>query len=539
MVYRFRGRGVSRRTLLKAGASGLAMTSAVGIAPRYLSGSAYAADLASGMTGGPTGFPGAERYQYNEGMSEGRAIEGIKKLKSAGKAPAKLVFLIGDGAMGQINKPYPPTGPSVQQVWEKETGIKIEMAGVSPEENYPRVMQDITTKSGAYDIYTSFFNEIGDLVESNGIVDLDEYVAKYKPDWLDPQRGAPTKEIYNFAYTYNKKVYIVSLDGDFQVWVYRKDLFEDPQNKKQYEDRFKTPLRQPATWTEVDQISQFFHEKGLNGHTNLLSPFWGTSTWFNRYVSYGNPNYYPFDESGKPLINSELGVNAAAAHVKSREWSSKDILNWTYAEAYGSMGDGTGVMMCTFSNLPKFMDRKNPDGTPATKATGKFNSFIPPGTLHGSDLVRRSCLYLNTSATVSSQSKHPEAAYLFLQWLSSTRVFTWMSANPGGYYDPWQLANLSDPLVIETYHDYHVPVIRETIIRSAPTMNFPGTRAMYDALDKNLQAAMTGSKLVKEAMNDSAAEWTKIIKRKGEKKMLEQINAARAGFPKIVDKMPT
>lgn len=538
MLYGPRGRGISRRTILKAGASGLAITSAVGIAPRYLARPAHAADLAPGMTGGPTGFPGAERYQYNEGMSEGRAIEGIKKLKAAGKAPDKLVFLIGDGAMGQVNKPYPPTGPSVQQVWEKETGIKIEMVGVSPEENYPRVMQDITTKSGAYDIYTSFFNEIGDLVESNGIIDLDENVAKYKPDWLDPQRGAPTKEIYNFAYTYNKKVYIVSLDGDFQVWVYRKDLFEDPQNKKEYGDRFKTALRQPPTWTEVDQISQFFKEKGLNGHTNLLSPFWGTSTWFNRYVSYGDPNYYPFDENGKPLINSELGIKAAAAHVKSREWSSKDILNWTYAEAYGSMGDGTGTMMCTFSNLPKFMDRKNPDGTPATKATGKFGSFIPPGTLHGNDLIRRSCLYLNTSATVSSQSKHPEAAYLFLQWLSSTRVFTWMSANPGGYYDPWQLANLSDPLVIETYHDYHVPVIRETIIRSAPTMNFPGTRAMYDALDKNLQAAMTGSKGVKEAMNDAAAEWTKVIKRKGEKKMLEQINAARAGFPKIIDKMP-
>jgi multiple sugar transport system substrate-binding protein len=538
MPTEIRRRGMSRRALLKASASGLIVTSAVGIAPRYLTRPAHAADLAPGMTGGPWGFPGAERYQYNEGMSEGRAIEGIKKLKAAGKAPEKLVFLIGDGAMGQVNKPFPASAPSVQQVWERETGIKLELVGVSPEENYPRVMQDITTKSGAYDIYTSFFNEIGDLVESNGVVELDEYVAKYKPDWLDPQRGAPTKEIYNFAYTYNNKVYIVSLDGDFQVWVYRRDLFEDPENKKQYEDRFKTALRQPPTWTEVDQISEFFKGKGLNGHVNLMSPFWGTSTWFNRYVSYGDPNYYPFDENGKPLINSDLGIKAAEAHVKSRAWSSKDILNWTYAEAYGSMGDGTGVMMCTFSNLPKFMDRKNPDGTPATKATGKFNSFIPPGTLHGNDLIRRSCLYLNTSATISSQSKHPEAAYLFLQWLGSTRIFTWMSANPGGYYDPWQLANLSDPLVIETYHAYHVPVIRETIIRSAPTMNFPGTRAMYDALDKNLQAAMTGGKPVKDAMDDAAAEWTKIVRRKGEKKMLEQINASRAGFPKIVDKMP-
>src|SRR6516164_8249923 len=143
-------REISRRKVLRYGGAGLALTSAIGIAPRYLVRPAHAAELAPGMTGGPTGFPGCERYQYNESMSEGRAIEGIKKLKSAGKAPDKLVFLIGDGAMGQVNKPYPPTGPSVQQVWEQETGIQIKMVGVSPEENYPRVMQDITTKSGAY-----------------------------------------------------------------------------------------------------------------------------------------------------------------------------------------------------------------------------------------------------------------------------------------------------------------------------------------------------------------------------------------------------
>lgn len=530
---------VSRRSLLRAGASGVAFASAVGIGPRFLTRPAHAADLAPGMTGGPTGFPGCERYQYNESMSEGRAIEGIKKLKAAGKAPSKLVFLIGDGALNQVAKPFPAGAPSVQELWEKETGIKLELIGVSPEENYTRVMQDITTKSGAYDVYTSFFNEIGDLVESNGVVDLDEYVAKYKPDWHDPQRGAPTDQIYNLAYTYNKKVYIVSLDGDFQCWVYRKDLFEDPQNQKEYEDKFKMALRQPATWTEVDQIAQFFKAKGFNGSCNLLSPFWGTSTWFSRYVSYANPDLFPFDMSGTPLINSELGVKAAEAHCKSKEWESKDILNWTYAEGYGSMGDGTGVMMSTYSNLPKFMDRKNPDGTPATEATGKFGSFIPPGTLHGNALIRRSCLYLNTSATVSSQSKSPEAAYLLLQWMSSTRLFTWMSANPGGYFDPWQLANLSDPLVTQTYHDYHVPVIKETIVRSAPTLNVPGTRAMYDALDKNLQAAMTGGKSVKEAMNDAASEWKKIVKKKGEKKMLDQINASRAAFPTIVDKMPS
>jgi hypothetical protein len=49
---------------------------------------------------------------------------------------------------------------------------------------------------------------------------------------------------------------------------------------------------------------------------------------------------------------------------------------------------------------------------------------------------------------------------------------------------------------------------------------------------------MTGGKSVKEAMNDAAGEWTKIIKKKGEKKMHDQINAQRPAFPTIIDKMP-
>ena len=62
------GPGISRRKLLRYGGSGLALTSAIGIAPRYLTRPAHAAELAPGMTGGPTGFPGCERYQYNGDM---------------------------------------------------------------------------------------------------------------------------------------------------------------------------------------------------------------------------------------------------------------------------------------------------------------------------------------------------------------------------------------------------------------------------------------------------------------------------------------
>ena len=99
---------MNRRDFIrKTSTSAFALTASVGIGPRFLRPAMAASEYGTGMTGGPTGFEGAERFQYNEGMSEGRAIEGIKKLKAEGKVPAKITMLLTDGAIGQITKPFP------------------------------------------------------------------------------------------------------------------------------------------------------------------------------------------------------------------------------------------------------------------------------------------------------------------------------------------------------------------------------------------------------------------------------------------------
>ena len=58
------------------------------------------AGLAPGMIGGPTGFDGAERYQYNGDEAPGRAVEGLRKLKAEGKAPDTLVIMVPPGCVG-------------------------------------------------------------------------------------------------------------------------------------------------------------------------------------------------------------------------------------------------------------------------------------------------------------------------------------------------------------------------------------------------------------------------------------------------------
>ena len=530
-------RGMTRRDALKAGAAGLAVTSAAGIGAKWLGPrDAWAADLAPGMTGGPTGFAGAERYQYNDSMSEGRAVAAARKLKAEGKAPETLNVLMADGAIGHFTKPWPPDAPTLQEVWERETGIKLNFIGVSPEEQFKKVIQDVTTRTKAFDVYTFGYATMGDLTEANGLVPLDDYIAKHQPDFRDPERGMPTTESYDMVYKYGGQTMSVCYDGDAQVWVYRKDLTEDPALKAEFADKYGWEPGPPRTWKETDQMSEFYTSKGYLGNGNMMSAFWGISTWYNRYVSKDNPNQHLFDDDGNPLITTEAGIEATTEHVKSLDWSDRDGLSYSWGEYYGAFGGGRSFQLGTFSNLPKFLDTKNPDGTDATAVTGKVGSYLPPGHQFGSDLVRRSTIYLGNNGGVSSQSDYPEIAYLFLQWSGSTRIFSLLTGNPGGFFDPFQLANFDDPLVNQSYHDYHVPVIAGTVARAVPTIAIPGQFAMHNMLDENLQAALIGEITPKEAMENAAKAWEKHLKKKGRDKMVELINQAKSGWSTIIDK---
>jgi multiple sugar transport system substrate-binding protein len=526
---------MSRRRLLASGGKIAALTAVAGIAPKFIRpGRAYAADgLAQGMIGGPTGFDGAERYQYGPDTPEGRAIEGAKAMKAQGVD--KIVLGLSDGSIGQLTKPFPAGAPAIKDLWEKETGIALEIVGVPNGQEFTKTMQDISTKGGAYDIYAVEWNRLGDLAETGGIVKLDDYVAKHKPEWDAPDTGyVDGAKGVSLLNQYRGSTYGVSLDGDFQTWVYRSDLFNDEKEKKAFADKHGYALAPPKTWKQLDEISSFFHrpDKNLLGSTDLRNQGWGYTNWYQRYVSMGSPNQFLFDDTGKPLINSDAGVAATNEYINSLAYKSPDAVSWGWPEQYGNFAKGGAAMTCAFSNLPKFLDNAaNKDSA----VTGKIGSMLPPGREVDGKLVSRSVLWLNLSASVSSQAKNPEACYLFLQWLGSARIYAWMTANPGGYFDPFRLSDFADPLVRQTYHDYHMDVVRETVKRTVPTINYPGATAFHNALDENLVAALTKAKSPEQAMADTEAEWQKIARRIGEAKLLEAIKTNKEAWPTVVD----
>ena len=545
------GKKITRRDFLKQTAkvgAGLALVSAAGSiigkgSERF---SAYAAKktkgfmekkgLAAGMIGGPTGFEGAERYQYGPGEAAGRAIEALRKLKADGKAPDKLVIMLPPGAVGHWEAPFPEGAPAAKDVFYEETGIEVVPVDVVETEQTTKLIQDYQTGAQGYDTYSFWSSDLADIATSGAILAMDEYMNKYKPDWLDPTWGFVGGDT-TFSATSKLlgKTYNVNMDGDYQIWVYRKDLFEDPTEQKNFKSKYGWDLQWPETWQQLDQIAEFFHrpDQGLLGSTDLRNQYWGFTNWYQRYTSMANPYQTYFDDkTGKPLIDGDAGVKATIEYVNALKWHSKDGVSWGWPEQYANMAAGGAAITCAFPNMPKFLDSAaNKD----SKVVGKLRSGLSPGRVIGGKLVRRSVWWPNIGHGVAAKGKNREAAYLLLQWASSGKVSTWLTANPAGYYDPWRIPHFKDPIVIGSYHDWHIPVYISTIEHASPPINIPGVTEYVSTLDTNLLSALAGNITPAQAMKNTAKAWEDITNKKGRDKQIEALKKARDAWPKTVD----
>ena len=161
---------------------------------------------------------------------------------------------------------------------------------------------------------------------------LDDYVAKYRPSWNDPKYGyAGGRSTVQLFTQYNGQTYWVAFDNDTQPYVYRYDLFHNPTEKANFEDKYGQPLGFPQTWDDQAKIAEFFTRPDaatpLYGSVERKGPFWGKVNWQHRFVSSADPNMYYFKPDGSANVNNTAGIRAATEHLRSLQWSEPGNLS--------------------------------------------------------------------------------------------------------------------------------------------------------------------------------------------------------------------
>ena len=503
--------------------------------------------LAEGMYGGPIGFEGAERYQYPFDSEEGRAIAALRKLRQDGNAPDTLIVQVLDGAEGHLTVGFPEGAPSLMQIFEEETGIKIKTVLTTPGTNYTDNLQNLSTKNGSFDVVQTAITDTGDMAEGGLIRDLDEFVDKYQPSWTDPtygyEGGEQVAKLFN---SYNGKWYTVAFDNDTQPYAYRADLMESPEEQAAFEDKYGRPLEFPKTWDDFKEVAEFFTRPDadipLYGDVSLKSPFWGIVNWQQRFVSQANPNMYFFNEDGSSNIANEAGYLAAAEHVEALKWSDPKALTKIWIDMYAILGAGSGFMGNGFPNVTKILPG-NPDLD--TGGFGKvLRTELTPGRLIDGNYVRRPVIFFNIAWGVNGfadPARH-EAAYLFAQWAGGARLFTWLTQNPAGFMDPHHTYSFSDPGVIGGYEPGQggykpegTANLKRIIPYTAPPITLRGAAEYTNALDLELQKALSGQKSPQAAIDDASKQWDEITERIGADKQSAALKGNLAVWPTAVD----
>ena len=354
-----------------------------------------------------------------------RAVAAAKEyVKSKNLKDPKLTVL--------LSSLYNNSFPDFAKKWEELTGVKFEIVPLGYTDIPAKIMQEGVAKTGVYDIFNDFPYTAPDAAGAKVIIPLDQYAAKYKPDFSGVADGL------KFQQYYDGKLYIMVNDGDHLILVLRKDLVENPQARAEYKAKFNKDLGCPDTVAEWAQQSAFFQTK--EGDTR-----WGVKFEKPLYGALGyrsiNFSYRHFPVYMKGLAVRQ-GHEAPDQHA-GRHRRHQGVRRQRRSHAQGHPGLGHAADLSVLGAAARPIRRcRSPRSSALRKAIrtamikGKQMTCLIPGQTIDGKLVRRAPQAAGTGYMVSAYSKNPELAYLFIQWFTSPSIGDQAVAHPKGFWDP-------------------------------------------------------------------------------------------------------
>jgi len=403
--------------------------------------------------------------------------------------------------------------------FEELTGIKVEMELLGWDDVFKKALLDIEGKSGIYDLYyVDELEVMATFFDKDGIVDMYDLM-ETKADLVYPDFDLA--DLIPVPYfTYEGKLAGIPFEFFLRLYTYRRDLFEDPTERKNFEGKYGWELAPPKTWDEYEQIAEFFtRPPDLYGHITMASPGTIAFDYWMLAWTYGVPNggltigrRVSTDEGG--LLDSQRSIDFFQRYLNLLKYGPPGIANFTWDELRSEFMTGRIAQGIVFGDqLPDVV------GSPDSKVRGKVDVALPPvepkyyfpglPTIYGDMGVW----------AISSTSKNKEAALLFLQWVACKENAAKEMVDLGGLCTRKSL--LFGPLADEVdkkYNWHYLKVVKEAIMSNLATGPFatvPEILTYRDILYTWLSKAVTGELSSEEALRSAASEIDKKMKELG------------------------
>ncbi|MBX4963342.1 ABC transporter substrate-binding protein [Rhizobium binae] len=538
--------GLSRRAILKTGASLGALAAAGTILGAVGSASAQDASLRSKILQIPgvgKGSPTDADWQKVGELCLGATKSSVKQGEFAG---VELSF------MGLNNQNlHNVIFRGFLKSWEDYTGAKISWIDLAQADYNPRLQQAIATGTVDFDILEMGAPFEGDVCGKG--------LASEMPDWVKAQIDMDDYVDYLKAPvgTWNGKTYRISVDGDCHNFNYRADYFTDANLAKAWKDEgHKGEWGVPKTWQKVQEVTKFLKGKTIGGMEAIgyldAPKAWGGFGFYflgsraTAYAKHPDDKAWLFDvDTMKPRINNPAWVRAIQDVIDALPSESGDQLNadpgttafqqflagtGSMVSWWGDVGSGartsdTSVIGDTvaFDILPGSDDVYN-------SKTGHWDE-LPSGPNHAPNMA-----YLGwgvyVMARVDSDEKKKKAAWSAAAHLGGKDLALWMAAYPSGFqcyrksqFDTkeWVEAGY-DEAFISNYlasqsNSYNHP-------NAAIEPRIPGIFQYYSVAEDELAKVFAGQMTAQEGADAIAVAWEKITDQLGRDKQIALYNAS-------------
>jgi multiple sugar transport system substrate-binding protein len=410
----------------------------------------------------------------------------------------------------------------------KVLGTEVKVSWYSMDELHDKALMDFTAGNKAWDILLVHSPSRGQWADMGVIEPLGKYIAEH-PDVVDKTKLA-LDDYYDISirsYTHKGVWLGPALYVTGVALFYRTDLFNHPDEQKNFKAKYGYELKEPATYKEFRDIAEFFtRKKGqtLAGKV-LTSDFYGTShsdkhvgflwhDFFNYLMAFGADDVYD-PKTMRPTINSPQAIAAGNFMVSLVPFMPPGHLNFTSGESTAVFAEGSVAMIVEY-----FLRCTDMVMNPAkSKVADKVDFMVLPS-VPGVKGREHAAHHGGNVLGLYGLSANKEAAYKTIELAFSREIMRKVYLEkyvPYGWIPP-RPSILNDP-EIQKRVPWMKPALTKLMERKdiyyTEQAALPEYFNAIDSVGSALQKAMSGRTTVEKGFNEAQKEIEALFKKAG------------------------
>ncbi len=412
--------------------------------------------------------------------------------------------------------------------WEKQTCGTVNVLENANDRLYPIFLGALKAAEGPFDVitYGPFFTP-----------DFAPYLTEMPPAMRETEAWQDIHPVYRERLMiWDGRYLSQTIDGDLHSLYYRTDLFGDAGEQAAFRKKHGYELGPPATWKQYYDIATFFTRPQV-GLWGTAEPYrrGGEQFWFffSHAASYTNHPDHPgsmfFDpETMDAQVNNPGWVRALEDYIHSLNVSPPGALGFASEDIHNIFAGGSVAM--NFDWGDSGVTAADPE---ISLVNGHVGSALLPGSREiwnykvghwdrFDEPVRSPFMaFGGWQAAVPANSDSIEAAWHFVEWLSSPEISGRAVVTAGSGINPYRLSHFEiDPwLEIFTPEEARSYLDAQLGSLNAPNvaldMRLPGYFRYMQALEVQVTRALNFEIPPKEALDGVAAAWNALTDRFG------------------------